>query len=121
VRLSTRRRPAPVSPSAFAGFRFPAEVVTVAVRWHLRYGLSYRDVEELLAERGVEVGIEADHSRLKHRLRAMRGLRTDRTAQVIIAGLAFVQNLRRGHYELATETPRGLRVALAFAELARAI
>ena len=27
----------------------------VAVRWYLRYGLSYRDVEELLAERGVEV------------------------------------------------------------------
>jgi transposase, IS6 family len=30
-------------------------VVTVAVRWYLRYGLSYRDVEELLAERGIEV------------------------------------------------------------------
>jgi transposase-like protein len=28
-------------------------VITVAVRWYLRYGLSYRDVEELLAERGV--------------------------------------------------------------------
>ena len=41
--------------SAFAGFRFPPEVITVAVRWYLRYGLSYRDVEELLAERGVEV------------------------------------------------------------------
>jgi transposase-like protein len=38
-----------------AGFRFPAEVIVVAVRWYLRYGLSYRDVEELLAERGVEV------------------------------------------------------------------
>src|SRR3954471_12720553 len=41
--------------SAFAGFRFPAEVIVVAVRWYLRYGLSYRDVEELLAERGIEV------------------------------------------------------------------
>jgi hypothetical protein len=30
-------------------------VITVEVRWYLRYGLSYRDVEELLAERGVEV------------------------------------------------------------------
>jgi transposase-like protein len=29
-------------------------VIVVAVRWYLRYGLSYRDVEELLAERGVE-------------------------------------------------------------------
>ena len=34
----------------------------VAVRWYLRYGLSYRDVEELLAERGVEV----DRSTLVH-------------------------------------------------------
>jgi transposase-like protein len=49
--------------------------------------------------------IEADHSQLKHRLRPMRGLRTDQTAQVIIAGHAFMQNLRRGHYELAVDTP----------------
>ena len=49
---STRR----VAPgSEFAGFRFPSEVITLAVRWYLRFGLSYRDVEELLAERGVEV------------------------------------------------------------------
>ena len=39
--------------SVFAGFRFPPEVVSVAVRWCLRHGLSYRDVEELLAERGM--------------------------------------------------------------------
>jgi transposase, IS6 family len=37
------------------GYRFPREVIAVAVRWYLRYGLSYRDVEELLAERGIEV------------------------------------------------------------------
>ena len=41
--------------SAFAGFRFPPEVITVAVRWYLRYSLSYRDIEELLAERGIDV------------------------------------------------------------------
>jgi hypothetical protein len=41
--------------SAFVGFRFPPEVISVAVRWYLRYGLSYRDLEELLAERGVAV------------------------------------------------------------------
>jgi hypothetical protein len=41
--------------SAFAGYRFPPEVITLAVRWNLRFGLSYRDVEELLAERGIEV------------------------------------------------------------------
>ena len=46
------------SPRAFlvfAGFRFPREVIAVAVRWYLRYGLSYPDVEELLAEHGVTV------------------------------------------------------------------
>ncbi len=41
--------------SAFVGFRFLPDVIVVAVRWYLRFGLSYRDVEELLAERGVEV------------------------------------------------------------------
>ena len=41
--------------SVFAGFRFPPEVISLAVRWYLRYGLSYRDVEELLAERGIAV------------------------------------------------------------------
>ena len=45
----------PGSSSVFAGFRFPREVIAVAVRWYLRYGLSYRDAEELLAERGVTV------------------------------------------------------------------
>jgi len=225
--------------SAFAGFRFPAELIVVAVRWYLRYGLSYRDVEELLVERGVQVDrvtvyrwvqrftplladaarfcrhspgdrwfvnetyikvngvwryvyraidqygqvidvlvsarraanaarrffhralttlkvrpsevvtdaspvysavldeiipsawhhverhannrIEADHSQLKHRLRPMRGLRTDRTAHVIIAGHAFMQNLRRGHYELGLDVPAALRAAAAFTELAGAI
>ena len=65
--------------------------------------------------------IEADHGQLKHRLRPMRGLQTDRTAQVVIAGHAFVQNLRRGHYELAVDARRQLRVAAAFTELAQAI
>ncbi len=234
-------RPRPWLPprSAFVGFRFPAEVIVVAVRWYFRYGLSYRDVEELLAERGVEVDhvtvyrwvqrftplladaarfrrhapgdrwfvdetyvkvhgrwryvyraidqhgqvidvlvsarrdaaaarrfvtralrtlkatpsevvtdatpvypgvldellpgawhhveryannpVEADHGQLKRRLRPMRGLQTDRTAQVVIAGHAFVQNLRRGHYDLATDTPSATRMAAAFTELARAI
>jgi IS6 family transposase len=41
--------------SAFAGHRFPPEVIVVAVRWYLRYALSYWGLEELLAERGIEV------------------------------------------------------------------
>ena len=66
--------------------------------------------------------IECDHGRLKSRLRPMRGLRTDRTATVVIRGHAFVQNLRRGHYELGVEARHvRLRVAAAFDELAEAI
>ena len=54
--MRTRRAgPAPVPRSAFAGFRFPPDVIVLAVRWYLRFGLSYRDVEELLAERGIDV------------------------------------------------------------------
>jgi hypothetical protein len=54
--MRTRRpRPAPIPRSAFAGFRFPPEVIVVAVRWYLRFDLSYRDVEEVLIERAGEV------------------------------------------------------------------
>jgi transposase-like protein len=99
----------------------PAEAITDKAPAYLRV------LDELLpaawhhVEQYENNRIEADHSRLKHRLRPMRGLRTDRNARVIIAGLAFMQNLRRGHYELATQTPGPRRVAAAFAELAQAI
>jgi IS6 family transposase len=67
-------------------------------------------------------GIECDHGRLKARLRPMRGLKQDRSARVIIiTGHAFVQNVRRGHYELAVEEPAGRRLAVAFDELALTI
>ena len=44
-----------------------------------------------------------------------------RSASVIVGGHAFVQNLRRGHYELATDAPAQLRFAEAFTELALAV
>ncbi len=220
--------------SPFAGFQFPPEVITVAVRWYLRYGLSYRDVEELLAERGIEIDhvtvyrwvqrftplfadaarpcrhaagdrwfvdetylrvagrwrylyravdqfgqvidvllterrdtaaarrfftralahgpppvevttdqaaaylqvldelvpaarhvteqyannkIESDHGRLKARVRPMRGLKRCRSASLIVAGHAFVQNLRRGHYELAVDVSPARRLDAAFDQL----
>jgi transposase, IS6 family len=226
---------APRSASVFAGFRFPPDVISVAVRWYLRYGLSYPDVEELLAERGVTVDhvtvyrwvqrfttefieaarpcrrapgdrwlvdetyvkvsgawtyryraagqqgqvidvllpaqrdlpaarrfftralrggtipaeittdrapacprildelvpsalpiaeryannpAEADHGRLKARLRPMRGLKRHRCARILAAGHAFVQNLRRGHYEIATGAPARHRLRVAFDDLA---
>ena len=65
--------------------------------------------------------LEADHGRLKARLGPMRGLKQDRSAEVVIAGHAFVQNLRRGHYELAVEEPVIRQVAVAFDELAMAV
>jgi transposase, IS6 family len=228
----------PMDRSEFSGFRFPPDVIALAVRWYLRYGLSYRDVEELLAERGVAVDhvtvyrwvqrftllfidaarpcrhspgdrwfvdetyvkvsgswrylyraidqfgqvidvvllarrdaqaarrfltgalaqhprpvevttdrapvyprvldelvpdachiverhannpIEADHGRLKSRLRPMRGLKRLSSAAVVAAGHAFVQNLRRGHYELAAEVAARHRLAVAFDELTMTI
>jgi transposase-like protein len=222
----------------FAGFRFPREVISVAVRWYLRYGLSYRDVEELLAERGVTVDhvtvyrwvqrftpefieaarlcrhapgdrwfvdetyvkvsgrwaylyraidqhgqvidvllsqrrdlaaarrfftlalragtvpaevttdrapayprvldeliplalhitrqyannrVEADHGRLKARLRPMRGLKRHRSARILAAGHALVQNIRRGHYELATDVPARHQLRVAFDQVTTAI
>ena len=226
-------------PVSFAGYRFPPDLILLAVRWYLRYGLSYRDVQELLAERGVDVDhvtiyrwvqrftplvidaarpcrhsvgdrwfvdetyvrvagvwryvyravdqngqvidvnvskrrnvdaatrffetmlagrdrprevttdlaapllrvvdellpevlhdtsqfannrIECDHGRLKARLRPMRGLGNDRTASTVIRGHAFIQNLRRGHYELGVEARHDrLRVAAAFDELTATI
>jgi IS6 family transposase len=65
--------------------------------------------------------IEAEHGQLKRRLRPMRGLQTDQTAQVVIAGHAFVQNLRRCHYDLGADTRSGHRLAAAFTELTQAI
>ena len=228
----------PGPTSAFAGFRFPPEVISVAVRWYLRYDLSYRDVEELLVERGVDVdhvtvyrwvlrftpefveaarpgrrcpgdrwfvdetyvkvagrwtylyraidqygqvidvwlscrrdlraarafftraltagtvpvelttdrapayprvldelipsamhtteqyannGVEADHGRLKARLRPMRGLKRFRSARIIAAGHAFVQNVRRGHYEIAVDESAADRLRATFDELMFAV
>jgi transposase-like protein len=239
MRTTHRSRRSIPARSTFAGFRFPPDVIVLAVWWYLRFGLSHRDVEELLAERGVEVDhvtiyrwvlrftplladaarpcrhrvgdrwqvdetyvkvagqwryvyraidqfgqvidvfvsrqrdataahrffqraigatkvnpvevttdqapvypavleerlpaawhrtdryannrIECDHGRLKARLRPMRGLKQDRSARVVIAGHALVQNIRRGHYELAVEEPTNRRLAVAFEELIVAI
>jgi transposase, IS6 family len=65
--------------------------------------------------------VECDHGRLKAWLRPMRGLKQDRSARVVIAGHALVQNVRRGHYEVAAEEPATRRVAVAFDELALTI
>ena len=55
--MKRHRRVAPSRQlsSACTVFRFPPEVILLGMRWYLRFGLSYRDLEELLAERGIEV------------------------------------------------------------------
>lgn len=66
--------------------------------------------------------IETDHGRFKARLRPMRGLRRHRSAGVIGAGHAFVQNFRRGgHYELGMDAESRHRLSPAFTKLALAI
>jgi transposase-like protein len=86
-----------------------------------------RVLDELLpaayhvVERYANNPIEADHGRLKARLRPMRGLKQLRSARVISAGHAFVQNLRRGHYELVTHIDRRYRLTAVFIEHALAI
>jgi transposase, IS6 family len=99
----------------------PAEVVTDRAP---TYPLV---IEELLpaawhhTDRYANNQLEADHGRLKARLRLMRGLKQDHSARIMIAGHAFIQNLRRGHYELAVEEQMNRRLTTAFNELALAI
>ncbi len=99
----------------------PVEVVTDQAACYLRV------LEEVLPEawhrieRYANNRIEADHAQLKRRLRPMRGLKTDVGARTVIAGHAFIQNIHRGHYELAANASLKLRVATAFDELAQAV
>jgi hypothetical protein len=86
MKRTRRPRPPVRMASGFAGFRFPPEVILLAVRWYLRYGL-----------------------------------KTHRTASVVIRGHAFIQNLRRGHYELALDAAPAFRLATAFDELRFAV
>jgi IS6 family transposase len=51
----------------------------------------------------------------------MRGLKRHRSARIIAAGHAFVQNLRRRHYEIAADVPDSHRLQAAFDQLTVAI
>ena len=44
-------------PLSYAGYRFPPEIIQHAIWLYLRFTLSFRDVEELLAERGIDVSM----------------------------------------------------------------
>ena len=96
----------------------PAEVTTHRARAYPRV------LDELVpsalhtVEQYANNPIEADHGRLKARLRPMRGLKRHRSARVLAAGHAFVQNLRRGHYDIATDVPGHHRLRKVFDDLA---
>ena len=51
----------------------------------------------------------------------MHGLKSDHQARIVIAEHTFIQNIRRGQYELGVEEAATLRVAAAFDELGLAI
>ena len=96
----------------------PVEVTTDKAGPYLRVLADLVPTAAHVTEQYSNNRIEADHGRLKARLRPMRGLKRFRSAARIAAGHAFVQNLRRGHYELAVDVPAPLRLKVAFAELA---
>jgi transposase-like protein len=73
------------------------------------------------SERYANNTIEADHGRLKARLRPLRGAKRMVSARTIAARQAFVHNLRRGHYPNTADLPIRDRVRLAFDELAVAL
>ena len=105
--------------TAIADPREPEEVVTD------RAAALVNVIEELVPQalhntiKYANNRVECDHSRLKARLRAMRGLE-DRPHRE--SGHAFIQNVRRGHYELGVDARQDrLRCAAAFDELASII
>ena len=74
-----------------------------------------------IVERYANNPIESDHSRLKARMGPMRGFKRLGSARVISAGHAFIQNLRRGHYELSVDVDPRYRLPAVFTELTLAI
>jgi transposase-like protein len=99
----------------------PAEVITDRAPTYPRvldrlWPAAWHHVERYANNR-----IESDHAQLKRWLRPMRGIKTMTGLRVLAAGHAFAQNLRRGHYEIAADRPRNLRLAIAFGQLATAV
>jgi transposase-like protein len=92
--------------SALAHGLTPVEVATDRARPYVRVLDELVPNAAHVTEQYSNNRIEADHGRLKARLRPMRGLKRFRSAARIAAGHALVQNLRRGHYELTTTSHR---------------
>ena len=99
----------------------PVEVTTDQAGPYLRVLDELVPAAAHVTEQYAKNRAEADHARLKARLRPMRGLKQIRPAARVAAGHALVQNVRRGHYELATDASPPFRLATAFTELAQAM
>jgi hypothetical protein len=97
----------------------PTEVTTDRAPVYPRVLDEHAPAARHVLERYANNPIEADHDRLKAWLRPMRGLKRFRPAQTLAAGHAFVQNVRRGHYEIATEEPAHDRLRMTFNALTR--
>jgi transposase, IS6 family len=123
--LLSHRRDGPAARAFFAGaMRFgpaPVEITTDQAPVYSRLIDEYAPNARHVLEQYANNCVEADHGRLKARLRPMRGLKQMRSTSTIAAGHAFMQNLRRGHYELTADVAIQDRVRVAFTELAACI
>lgn len=114
---ATRPRPGGSSPALRAGTA-PAEVTTDRAPVYARVLDEPIPPALHTAERYANNPAETNHGRPKARLRPMRGLKRRRSAQIVAAGHTFVQDLCRGHYELAADVPARHRTRTAFDQLA---
>jgi transposase-like protein len=99
----------------------PVEVITDRAPVYPRVIDELAPAARHVLERYANNSVEADHGRLKARLGPMRGLKTMRSLSTVATGYAFVQNLRRGHYEITVDVPVHDRVQLAFTDHARCL
>jgi IS6 family transposase len=122
--LSTRRNAAAARAFFTRALRrgpSPVEVVTDRAPVYPRVVDEMASCARHVTEQYANNAIEADHGRLKARLRPMRGLKCIRSVRTLAAGHAFVQNLRRGHYAMTADLPIHERVRVAFDELAHCL
>ncbi len=75
----------------FKHHRFPPQIILLTVRWYCRYPLSYRDVRDLLAERGIHV----DPSTI-NRWVPGKGFQSLRTAKPTLLGIEAFRTIKRG-------------------------
>jgi len=121
VLVSTRRDTAAARAFFVRALRLgpsPLEVSTDRAPVYLRIVEELEPVAWHVTDQYANNAVEADHGRLKSRLRPMPGLKRLTCARTISAGHALVQNLRRGHYAITADVAVHDRVRVAFDELA---